>query len=55
MGTLSIGCRIENSVDRSRGTAIRQILVDTGIEFTWISAPMLEKIGIAREKKMSNL
>ncbi|MGH8674200.1 MAG: retroviral-like aspartic protease family protein [Burkholderiales bacterium] len=30
---------------------IRRILVDTGSEFTWISAPMLEKIGIAREKK----
>ena len=30
---------------------IRRILVDTGSEFTWISAPMLKKIGIAREKK----
>ena len=51
METFSIGCRIENSVDRSRGMTIRRILVDTGSEFTWISAPMLEKIGIAREKK----
>ncbi len=51
MGTFSVGCRIENSVDRSKGAAIRRILVDTGIEFTWIRAPILEKIGIAREKK----
>jgi len=51
METFSIGCRIENSVDRSRGMTVRRILVDTGSEFTWISAPMLEKIGIAREKK----
>lgn len=51
MGTFSVGCRIENSVDRARGTNIRRILVDTGSEYTWVSAVMLEKIGVAREKK----
>jgi predicted aspartyl protease len=51
MGTFSVGCRIENSVDRSKGIAIRRILVDTGSEYTWVSGAMLEKIGIAREKK----
>lgn len=51
MGTFSVGCRIENAVDRSRGISVRRILVDTGSEYTWVSAAMLEKIGIAREKK----
>jgi len=51
MGTFSVGCRIENSVHRSRGVTVRRILVDTGSEYTWVSGEMLEKIGIAREKK----
>ena len=51
MRTFSVGCRIENSIDRSRGVNIRRILVDTGSEYTWVSAATLEKIGIARKKK----
>ena len=51
MGTFSVGCRIEHSVDRAKGMNVRRILVDTGSECTWVSAAMLEKIGIAREKK----
>lgn len=31
--------------------SVRRILVDTSSEYTWVSAEMLEKIGIAREKK----
>ncbi len=51
MGTFSVGCRIENSVDRSRSVTVRRILVDTGSEYTWVSGAMLDNIGIAREKK----
>ena len=51
MGTFSVGCRIENSVDRTRRVAISRMLVDTVSEYTWVPATMLEKIGIAREKK----
>lgn len=51
MVTCAVGCRIENSVDRTRGINVRRILVDTGSEYTWVSAAMLEKIGVAREKK----
>ena len=51
MGTFSVGCRIENSVDRAKGVNVRRILVDTGSEYTWVSGAVLEKIGIAREKK----
>lgn len=51
MGTFSVACRVENSVDRARRAAIPRVLVDTGGEYTWLPAATLEKIGIAREKK----
>jgi predicted aspartyl protease len=51
MGTFSIRCEIENPVDRSRSAVIPQMLVDTGSEYTWVSAATLENLGIPREKK----
>ena len=51
MGTFSVGCKIENSVDRTRHVKLPRMLVDTGSETTWAPATTLEKIGIAREKK----
>ena len=51
MGSFSVGCRVENSVDRSRRVASPRVLVDTGSEYTWLPTATLEKIGIAREKK----
>ena len=54
MGRFSVGCKIENSVDRTRHVKLPRMLVDTGSEYTWAPATTLEKIGIAREKKMSN-
>jgi len=51
MGTITVGCKIENSVDRTRQVRLPRVLVDTGSEYTWAPAAMLEKIGIAREKK----
>ena len=51
MGTFSVGCKIENSVDRTRQVKLPRMLVDTGSEYTWAPATTLEKIGIAREKK----
>ncbi len=51
MGSFSVGCRVENSVHRSRRTTIPRVLVDTGSEYTWLPTATLEKLGIAREKK----
>lgn len=51
MGTFSVGCKIENMVDRTRQVKLPRMLVDTGSEYTWAPATTLEKIGIAREKK----
>jgi len=51
MGTFHTRCRIENPVDRGRSAVIVKLLVDTGSEYTWISARTLERIGVQREKK----
>jgi predicted aspartyl protease len=51
VGDFSVGCRIENSVDRARRVAIPRVLVDSGSEYTSLPAATLERIGIAREKK----
>ena len=51
MGTFHVGARIENVVDRSKGSALPKLLVDTGSEYTWAPGVVLEKLGIPREKK----
>jgi predicted aspartyl protease len=50
MGTYT-RCRIEHIAHRSRGANIPKLLVDTGREYTWVPEPVLEQLGIAREKK----
>ena len=51
MGTFFVRCKIENIVDRNKASIMPKMLVDTGSEYTWITASTLEKIGVAREKK----
>lgn len=51
MGTLSVGCSIENHVQRSKRARVAKMLVDTGSEITWISERTLERIGVRAEKK----
>jgi len=51
MGTFYTGCRIENVADRSKGAKLSKLLVDTGREYTWVPEPILDKLGIQREKK----
>jgi len=51
MGTFNISCRIENHRNRSKAARISRLLVDTGSEYTWVPTTLLEKIGVAREKK----
>ena len=51
MGTFHVRCKIENPVDRSRAAVVPKLLVDTGSDYTWVSATVLEKLGIEREKK----
>ena len=51
MGTFHTRCRIANPSRRTKSAAIPKILVDTGSEYTWVPARMLERLAIAREKK----
>ena len=51
MGTFYTGCKVENHSQRNRTVVIPKLLVDPGIEYTWIPAEKLEKIGVDREKK----
>src|SRR5260370_37586534 len=50
MGLFYVGCRVLNPVT-SKSATVRRLMVDTGAESTWISATVLEAIGIARRKK----
>ena len=51
MGTFHVGCRIANAAERRKGVEVPKLLVDTGCEYTWIPTPLLESIGIKREKR----
>ena len=51
MGAFFTRCKIENSVERNKSAIIPRMLVDTGSEYTWVPAAILEKIGINREKE----
>ena len=50
MGLFYVGCRVLNPVT-SKSAAVRRLMVDTGAESTWITATVLEAIGIERRKK----
>lgn len=51
MGTFYTGCKIENHIDRTKSARIPKMLVDTGSEYTWVPASIMEKLEIAQEKK----
>jgi predicted aspartyl protease len=50
MGSFRIGVEIENPAQPGLRQAVRAALVDTGSELSWIPAPILESLGIARRK-----
>lgn len=51
MGTFHVDCQIENILNRQKSVKIPNMLVDTGSDHTWIPASLLERTGVAREKK----
>src|SRR5437016_7296955 len=51
MGTFYVRCKVENHVYRSKSVVVPKLLVDTGSDYTWVPAKLLEKIGVQREKK----
>jgi|SRR5581483_9644282 len=50
MGLFFIGCRVVNPVT-SKSSTVRRLMVDTGTEATWVSAAVLDALGIDRRKK----
>ena len=50
MGLFYVGCKIENHVT-GKSVVVPKLMVDTGSEFTWVDARVLEKLGIDRRKK----
>jgi len=51
MGTFRVGCRIANIADSRKTANVDKLLVDTGSDYTWLPAKVLEKIGVKREKR----
>ena len=52
MGTFRTDIEIENPARPGERQLIRNALVDTGSELTWIPASLLEAIGIVEDKRL---
>jgi predicted aspartyl protease len=50
MGTFRIDIAVEHAAHRGKRVNIEAVLVDTGSEFTWIPTPVLEQLGVERER-----
>ncbi len=48
MGSFRVDIEIENPSRPGERREVRSVLVDTGAELSWIPAPVLESLGIAR-------
>ena len=50
VGTFRINIAVEHPAHRGKRVGIEDVLVDTGSEFTWIPTPVLEQLGVQRER-----
>ena len=50
MGTFRIRIAVEHPARRGVEIPLDDVLVDTGSEYTWIRADILEQLGVARER-----
>ena len=50
MGTFRIEVEIENPAHAGQRIRLRNVLVDTGAELSWIPAGVLEELGVERKK-----
>lgn len=53
MGTFRTDIELENPEHPGDRRRVEALLVDTGSELTWVPAPILESMGIARVKRLS--
>jgi predicted aspartyl protease len=51
MGTFRVGCRTQHIADQNKTAKVEKLLVDTGSDYTWLPAKVLEKLGVERVKK----
>src|SRR5438445_9614921 len=51
MGSFYTPCTVQNPINRAMSVEIPKLLVDTGIEYTWIPETELHGLGIGKEKK----
>ncbi len=51
MGTFYVSATLVNHTNRRKSARIAKMLVDTGSEYTWLPEPVLEQLGVTREKK----
>ena len=51
MGIFHIDCEIQNPMSPGKSVHLKQLLVDTGAEYSWVAAVLLEKAAIKVRKK----
>lgn len=52
LGTFRTDIELENPAGPGNRRRVGSLLVDTGSELTWVPAPLLESLGIARVKQL---
>ena len=52
MGTFRMTVEVENPARRGERRVLEQVLVDTGAELSWVPAPILESLGVERDKRL---
>jgi predicted aspartyl protease len=52
MGTFRVDVEIENPARPGERRTLTSVLVDTGAELSWVTAEVLESLGIERYKKL---
>jgi predicted aspartyl protease len=52
MGTFRVDVEVENPARPGQRERLRDVLVDTGAELSWVPSGTLERLGIERRKEM---
>ena len=51
MGVFYVDCEIESAQGRGKSVSVKRLLVDSGAEYSWIAASLLEKASIRVRKR----
>src|ERR1039458_10085238 len=50
MGTFRVGCKIQHIADSKKTAKVEKLLVDTGSDYTWLPANVLERLSCVWER-----